>query len=109
MSCETGQTMSRSSFDLSPHARTRCAQRNLSEDDLNLILENATEVEGGYLMRDKDVQGFDHAPKDVQARLQRLRGVRVVICEDVIITAYHAKSGKKRDLLRKSRKGGKGR
>lgn len=47
------------SLDLTAHAVKRMAQRGLADDDLELIRWIGTEVEGGYLVREKDFQALD--------------------------------------------------
>ncbi len=44
------------SLHLTAHAAVRMSQRGLANDDLELIKWIGTEVEGGYLVREKDFQ-----------------------------------------------------
>ena len=41
------------------HAAMRMSQRGLATDDIELIRRIGTEVEGGYLVREKDFQALD--------------------------------------------------
>jgi hypothetical protein len=51
------------------HAVTRMAQRGVGQQDVELMEWIGTEVEGGYLVREKDFQALDQA-------LSRLRTQR---------------------------------
>ena len=76
------------------------AQRGIATDDFSLIMWIGTEVEGGYLVREKDFQALDRNLKELRDRARRLIGKRVVMEGDRIVTAYHANRRKKRHLLR---------
>ena len=89
--------------DIMPHAATRMAQRGIGNDDLELIRRIGPEVEGGYLVRDKDFQTLDRELKRLRDRVRRLVGKRLVIDGDRIVTIYHATRKKKRWLLRQAR------
>ncbi len=85
---------------LTNHAVTRMAQRGISSDDLELARRIGTEVEGGLVVREKDVQALERELKHLQVRARRLVGKRLVVDGDVVITAYHATRAKERRLLR---------
>ena len=74
-------------------ARVRC-------DDVDLAELIGNEVEGGYLVRRKDIQVFERQLKKLCNQAQRLEGKRVVVRENFIVTAYHARRGKEQRLLR---------
>jgi hypothetical protein len=76
------------------------AQRGIGSDDLELITMIGTEVEDGYLVREKDFQALDHEVKQWLQRARRLVGKRLVVDSGRVVTAYHADRGKKRRLLR---------
>jgi hypothetical protein len=89
---------------LTHHALMRMAQRGLKGEDMDLIMWMGTEVEGGYLVRDKDFEAFR---QDVMAwvkqlldRARRLVGMRSVAEGALIVTAYRAGPAKGRWLLR---------
>ena len=82
------------------HAILRMSQRCIRPDDLELAELIGTEVEGGYLVRRKDVQDYERDLKQRINRARRLAGKRVVRDGDAVITAYHTKPGKERRLLR---------
>jgi hypothetical protein len=75
-------------------------QRAIRDDDLELITLIGTEVEGGYLVREKDCQAVERQVKHLLDRVWRLRGKRCVIAEGRIVTAYHTRRTKERRLLR---------
>lgn len=88
------------SLDLTAHAVKRMAQRGLADDDLELIRWIGTEVEGGYLVREKDFQALDRELRQLRDQARRLVGKRLVLAGDQLVTAYHAARRKQRLLLR---------
>jgi activator of HSP90 ATPase len=85
---------------LTQHALIRMAQRAFDANDMDLIMWMGTEVEGGYLVREKDFQAFEQMLKQWRDRARRVVGKRVVQDGDRIVTAYHARRTKQRRLLR---------
>src|SRR6516225_6999909 len=85
---------------LTAHAVMRMSQRGLANDDIELIRWIGTEVEGGYLVREKDFQALDRELKQLRDRARKLVGKRLVLEGDQLITAYHAAPSKQRLLLR---------
>jgi hypothetical protein len=85
------------------HAAVRMAQRGIDGNDLDLITWLGTEVEGGYVVREKDFEAYDRHLKQLRQRAKRLVGKRVVVKGDQIITAYHVVPRKERRLLRGAR------
>jgi hypothetical protein len=88
------------SLHLTAHAVKRMAQRGLEDDDIELIRWIGTEVEGGYLVREKDFQALDRELRQLRDQARRLVGKRLVLEGDRLVTAYHAARGKQRLLLR---------
>src|SRR5262249_10564061 len=82
------------------HAAIRMAQRGFADDDLELIRWIGTEVEGGYLVREKDFQALDRDLKQLRDHARKLVGKRLVEVGNRTITAYHASHNKRRRLLR---------
>jgi hypothetical protein len=76
------------------------AQRGLANDDIEIIRWIGTEVEGGYLVREKDFQALDRELKHLRDQVRKLVGKRLVLQGDCLITAYHAVRSKQRLLLR---------
>ncbi len=89
-------------FHLTAHAATRLAQRGLGNDDLELIALIGSEVEGGYLVREKDFQALDQKLKHLRDRARKLVGKRLVVEGSHLITAYHTHRNKERHLLRRA-------
>jgi hypothetical protein len=87
---------------LTAHAVMRMAQRGLANDDVELIRWIGTEVEGGYLVREKDFQALDRALKQLRDHARKLVGKRLVLEGDRLITAYHTARSRQRLLLRDS-------
>jgi hypothetical protein len=78
----------------------RMAQRVLANDDVEMIRWIGTEVEDGYLVREKDFQALDRDLKQLRDQARKLVGKRLVLEGDRLITAYHAAPNKPRLLLR---------
>jgi hypothetical protein len=85
---------------LTVHATIRLSQRGLASDDVELIRWIGTEVEGGYLVREKDFQMLDRKLKQLRDQARKLVGKRLVLEGDRVITAYHAARSKQRVLVR---------
>jgi hypothetical protein len=85
---------------LTAHAAMRTSQRGIAKEDLEMIEWIGTEVEGGYLVREKDFQALDRELKQLREHARRLVGKRLVVGCDRLITAYHAARTKQRQLLR---------
>jgi hypothetical protein len=62
------------------------AQRAIAPEDLLLIEAIETEVEGGYLVREKDFQAFDRELRRLRDRARKLVGKRIVLDGDWVIT-----------------------
>jgi hypothetical protein len=87
------------SLHLTRYVVLRISQRAIGVDDIELVEFIGTEVEGGYLVRRRDVQALREL-KQLWHRARRLQGKRVVVANDALVTAYHARQSKQRQLLR---------
>ena len=85
---------------LTDHAAMRMSQRGIAKENLELIEWIGTEVEGGYLVREKDFQALDRELKQLREHARRLIGKRLVVEGDRLITGYHAARNKQHQLLR---------
>ena len=85
------------------HAAVRMAQRGIASKDAELIVMIGTEVEGGYLVREKDYRKVEHAVKRWLQQCRRIIGKRLVIQNNRIVTGYPASKKKQRRLLREAR------
>ncbi len=84
----------------SDHAVARFAQRALRASDAELIAEIGTAVDDGFLLRNDDAERLVRELKQLIEKLLRLRGKRLVVAGNVVVTAYHANPRKQRRLLR---------
>jgi NAD(P)H-nitrite reductase large subunit len=82
------------------HGAQRMAQRGFTCRSLEIVAMIGTEVEGGYLVREKDFQAYERNLKCQLDEARKLVGKRVVIDGDRVVTAYHAGEAKQRRLLR---------
>ena len=85
---------------LTRHAAMRMAQRSIQLKDAELIALVGTQVEDGYLVREKDYQEIETDLKHLLVRLRRIVGKRLVVADGQVVTAYHASSKYQRRLLR---------
>lgn len=84
------------------HSLQRMSQRGLTNRSLEIVTLIGTEVEGGYLVREKDFQTYERNLKRQLDEARKLVGKRIVIEGCRIVTAYHASAGKQRKLLRRA-------
>lgn len=89
-----------SALNVTVHAAMRMAQRGINSNDIDLLTLIGTEVEGGYLVREKDFQTLDRELKRFRDQARRLVGKRIVIEGNRVVNAYHADRQKERQLLR---------
>lgn len=87
---------------LTSHATMRMAQRGSGSKDAELIALVGTEVEGGYLVLDKDYKELERQLKGLLQRLRRVIGKRLVLDGGRVLTAYHASGRQRRRLMRKA-------
>ena len=86
----------------SNHARTRMQQRGFRERDVEFIVDFGTRVsEDAYILLGQDVdREIEHLRGKIQT-LSRLRGRKVVVAADTVVTGYHPRpAARKRDLRR---------
>ena len=93
-----------SELDFAPHAIVRMSQRGLTADDVGLIMHLGTEVEGGYLVLERDYKAFERMVKQILERARKLAGKRVVVKADTLVTAYHATPGELQRLVKSVKK-----
>lgn len=91
-----------SSFVYTNHARARMQQRGFQERDAELIVDLGTQVsEDAYILRRQDVdREIELRRREIQV-LSRLRGRKVVVAANTVVTGYHPHPAvQKRDLRR---------
>jgi hypothetical protein len=86
---------------LTDHALVRLAQRGILANDIELIMLLGTEVEDGYLILERDLLVTERQLKRALGIVQRLRGKRLVMQHNKLITAYRASHRKEKLLLRR--------
>jgi hypothetical protein len=81
-----------SRLHLTAHAVTRMSQRGIANDDLELIEQIGTEVEGGYVVRERDFRALDRELKLLRDQARRLVGKRLandtgpILSSDSLVT-----------------------
>lgn len=89
---------------LTRHVEARMRQRGLRERDLGLLLDAATPLANdAWLMTNADADREIVRRKREIEQLQRLRGCKVVVCEDSIVTVCHTRPAARRRALRQGR------
>ena len=88
----------------SRHAEKRLNQRGIRPEDVDLLLNSATRVaQDAYLLTNGDVEReIVRRKKEIQ-QLERLRGLKLVVEGDTLVTAYRSKQADQRRTLRKGR------
>ena len=97
-----------SSLVYSNHARTRMQQRGLRERDVELIVDLIVDLgtrvsEDAYILRRQDIdREIELRRREIQA-LSRLRGRKVVVAADTVVTGYHPRPAVRKRALRRGR------
>ena len=89
-------------LSLTEHAVVRLSQRGLGADDIDLIMLLGSEAPDGYLVRDHDCAALEATLKRLLDKVQRLKGKRVVVKGEHLVTAYHATAKEQRRLRRRA-------
>lgn len=73
------------------HAETRMRQRGFRNADVGLVLSVATRVaEGAFFLSDKDAtREIERRRREIQ-QLERLRGTKLIVEGENIVTLYHS-------------------
>ncbi|NCA72151.1 MAG: DUF4258 domain-containing protein [Sphingobacteriia bacterium] len=86
---------------LTQHAQSRIRQRGLRESDIAMIVATGTAVDAdSLLLLAQDVDREIRRRKQEIGALERLRGCRVVIAGDQVVTVYRPSRRTERRLLR---------
>ena len=88
----------------SRHAKKRLNQRGVRENDVDFLLNTATQVaQDAYLLTNSDVEReIVRRKKEIQ-QLERLRGLKLVVVGDTLVTAYRSRQADQRRTLRKGK------
>jgi hypothetical protein len=86
---------------LTRHAEVRVRQRGLRDADIALLMDAATPLAAdAWLMTDADVaREITRRKREIQ-QIERLRNVKVVIADGVVVTAYHSRPSDQHRALR---------
>lgn len=86
------------------HAEARMRQRGLRDRDLALVLDAATPLaDDAWLVTDADADREIARRKREIEQFQRLRGCKVVVSGDAIVTVCHMRPAAGRRALRRGR------
>lgn len=70
------------------HVVTRAQQRGIKESDLDLVCAYGTQINGGYVIRRRDIRAAEQKLKDTLRRLEKLDRVYVAFKEGDLITTF---------------------
>lgn len=86
----------------SNHVGRRMRQSGLRERDIDLVLTCGTQIDAAsVLLSNKDTaREIERRKREIQA-LGRLRGLKVVIREGVVVTCYHANAKQLKKAFRR--------
>lgn len=86
---------------LSSHAAARVQQRGVRESDIPVILDAGTPVDDeSVLLLSQDVDREIRKYKKAISTLERLRGCRVIMAGETVVTVYRATHKTEKRLLR---------
>jgi hypothetical protein len=78
-------------IQLTHHAKIRMKQRGFRKADIDLFLTVATQVaDDAYFLTDHDVAREIERRKNEIQKLERLRGSKIIVEGDALVTLYHA-------------------
>lgn len=88
----------------SRHAEKRLNQRGLRPHDVDLLLNSATQVSpDAYLLMNSDVDREILRRKREIQQLEKLRGMKLVVEGETLVTAYRSKQTDQRRTIRRGR------
>ena len=95
------------SLHYSRHGEQRVNQRGFLRSDVELIRRCGTQIEDYeaevYLVLNKDIEQMTRALKQQIQRLDHLRGCKLVIKGEKLVTAHHTSRRSEKKLLRRAR------
>ncbi len=88
---------------LTHHAEVRMRQRGFRKFDVDLILSVATPVaDDAFFLTDQDAaREIERRKREIQ-QLERLRGSKIIVEADTVITIYHAALKTRRAIRRRA-------
>lgn len=97
-------THSALSLPMTKHANARIRQRGLHETDIPILLNIGTSInETTIYLTSKDVALAIAKRKQEIARLERLKGCRLVVRDNQVITIYRASAKTNKKMMRELR------
>lgn len=95
------------SLTLTAHASARLRQRGIRESDVPVILDVGTPIDDdSFFLLDQDVDREIVKYKQRIAELERLRGCRVVIAGETVVTIYRPSRKTEKRLMRSQHRRG---
>ena len=90
---------------LTHHAEVRMRQRGFRKADVDLVLSVATRVaDDAFFLTDHDAaREIERRKREIQ-QLERLRGSKIIVEGDTLVTFYHAAVTSRRSGSMKSRR-----
>lgn len=87
------------------HAETRMRQRGFRNADIGVVLSVATRVtEDAFFLSDKDAaREIERRRREIQ-QLERLRGTKLIVEGENVITLYHSDRKQSRGASRRNRR-----
>jgi hypothetical protein len=90
-------------LQLTRHAEMRMRQRGFRKTDVNLVFSVATRVaEDAFFLTDEDAAREIKQRKHEIQQLERLRGSKIIVEGDTLVTLYHAATTSRRFSSMKS-------
>ena len=77
-------------FDLSNHAAARMSQRGFKLSDLSFVLERGTELDGGVILTNEDVEAIEREAKGAIELARKLKGTFLPCEAGMIKTVFKA-------------------
>ena len=92
-----------SALTITRHAAARMSQRGMMLNDAEIIVQIGSQVDDGYLVREKDYREVEHRLEQFLQDVRRLVGKRLVVKNGQIVTAYRPSKTNERRLIRAAR------
>ncbi len=92
-------------IQLTHHAEVRMRQRGFRKADVDLVLSVATCIaDDAFFLTDQDAKlEIEKRKREIQ-QLERLRGSKIIVVGDTLVTLYHAVMKSRRSDNTKSRR-----
>ncbi len=91
-------------FHMTRHASARMRQRGLHGSDVDVLINVSTQLANdAWILTDADADREITRRKREIEQLQRLRGCKVVISGDAVVTVCHMRPAELRRAMRKGR------